>query len=219
MSRRSTRASVSGVALLGLLAMFSVAGCTSGTTTGDPASRSQSTTTTGSAPTQAATTPTSAVTSPADASATARALVTSAVQLDTSGFQTGAFDPAGPAQSMPGTIQFTTPSKNIRCTMVDSSPDPSSLICTANHFDFTAPPKPASCHMNWTAYFSLGNTGVKLGLCLGGEEVSYLSRVLPYGDAIQALGIGCYSSSAALTCMDMATGHGFTVNRARFIQF
>ena len=73
--------------------------------------------------------------------------------------------------------------------------------------------------MDWTAYFSLGDPGVKLGLCLGGEEVTYSSRVLPYGDAIQALGIGCYSSSAALTCLDLATGHGFTVNRASFVQF
>ena len=217
-------------ALSGLLALVTVAGCTSGTSTTGSSTGSPSTTASGqsqgtqpapsqTSPTQAETSPAPSTTSPADASAAARALITSAVHLDAAGFQTGSYDPSTPAGSMPGTVQFTTPSKNIRCTMVDTSPTPPSLICTFVHFDFTAPPRPASCHHNWTAYFSLSDASVDLGMCLGGEEVSFASRVLPYGDSIETLGIGCYSSSAALTCLDLSTGHGFIANRSRFVKF
>ena len=180
---------------LAVLAVLAVAGCTSGTT-GDPASRPTSTS--GTAP---------------------RALIASAVQVDPGGFQTGSDDPSVPAAPMPGVVQFMTPSHNIRCTLIGGSSSPASLLCEPSSFTFAIPPMPTTCQNNWAAIFGLDDSGVHLGMCVGGEEVTFASRVLPYGDAIQTQGIGCYSSSAALTCLDLATGHGFTVNRARFVQF
>ena len=119
---------------------------------------------------------------------------------------------------MPHIVQFTTPSGNIRCTM--ASAPPSLLMCAIDKYDFAPPLRPASCHLNWsTGLVDLTAAGASLGECVGGPQVTYRSRVLGYGNAIQALGIGCYSGTAALTCLDIASGHGFALSRAALATF
>jgi hypothetical protein len=144
--------------------------------------------------------------------------VASAEHVDANTYQTGSFSPNVPAQRMEDVVQFTTPSGNIRCTMASALP--SLIMCSIDSYDFTPPSRPADCHLNWASgLINLHAAGATLGQCVGGPEVTYLSRVLPYGRAIQALGIGCYSSSAALTCVDVDSGHGFTVSKAAFTRF
>ena len=220
--------------LLAIGAVIAVAGCTSDATghsatghsatgkgaTGEGATGEGATVTAPPRSTTHSVTRPSPSPSTTDAATEARAQLASAVQVDADDFDTGSYDPSVPAAHLPYSTQFTTPSGNIRCTIREMSPDPASLICAYTTVDFATPPKPADCNHDWAgATFSLDQTGVRLGLCLGDEEVTYSSRTLDYGDAIQTSGIGCYSSSAALTCLDTATGHGFTANRSRFTQF
>jgi len=73
--------------------------------------------------------------------------------------------------------------------------------------------------MEWASLLGVTDQGAYIGECVGGEEVTFSSRVLSYGSAIESQGIACYSGSAALTCVDLATGHGFDVNRAAFVKF
>lgn len=119
---------------------------------------------------------------------------------------------------MPHIVQFITPSGNIRCTMASTLP--SLLMCSIDKRDFAPPLRPASCHLNWsTGLVNLTVAGASIGECVGGPQVTYQSRVLGYGSAIQALGIGCYSASAALTCLDITSGHGFALSKGAFTTF
>lgn len=151
-------------------------------------------------------------------SASAKALIASAIHVDAEGFHSGSYSPSEPARRMPHVVQFTTPSGNIRCTMASTLP--SLLMCSIAKYDFTTPSRPADCHLNWSiGGIELTARGAKIGLCLGGVQVTYSSNVLPYGRAIQALGIGCYSAPEALTCVDISSGHGFSLNRAAFTTY
>ena len=209
-SRSIAVAIASFTAIVGL----ALSGCSGSPTTGIPSiavAPDKSPTTSPDAP--APHTSTTVLTSDS-----ARALIASVDPVDADGFQTGSWTPAEPAQHMPHIVQFTTPSGNIRCTM--ASAPPSLLMCSIDKYDFTPPLRPAGCHLNWsTGLVNLIAAGASLGECVGGPQVTYRSRVLAYGSVIQAQGIGCYSASAALTCLDIASGHGFALSRAAFATF
>ena len=125
----------------------------------------------------------------------------------------------GPGQAMqptPGIAEFNTPSGNITCAIVDGTRSGSgaNVVCQAQQFSFRIPPKPASCQNNWVAYFGFVTGGqVRVGACVGGPEFGPTTMTLPYGSAIELSGIGCRSESGFLACADLATGHGFAVNR------
>ena len=132
--------------------------------------------------------------------------------MDPAGYGSGSYTPTGAVQAMPGSVQFTMPSGNIRCVIIGGQA--ASLMCVISDHTFASAPRPASCGLNWeSATMQLDSQGAHLGACLGGEAIPYQSRVLPYGSQISTGGITCTSGEAALTCQGSG-GHGFALSRA-----
>lgn len=52
--------------------------------------------------------------------------------------------------------------------------------------------------------------------CLGGSEYTALAETLEYGEKLSALGVTCSSERTGVTCVDDATGLGFSAARRGF---
>ena len=142
----------------------------------------------------------------------ARSVIGSGQAQQPANFQTGSWDLTTAAIAMPSVVQFSTPSRNIRCTF-DNSGTPS-LMCTIDAYTFAAPSRPADCALNWVpVLIDLAADGAVLGQCVGGPQVTYHSRVLGYGQTLSSGGISCASEPTALTCAIDSTQHGFSLNR------
>jgi hypothetical protein len=130
------------------------------------------------------------------------------------GYQQGSSQAGQPMRPRPGIAEFTTPSGNIVCGMMGAA-STVSVTCLVIQHTYPTPPTPSSCHLNWVASsLSILSGEVSRGLCLGGEPFDPISTVLPYGSTLRHGSLACRSESAFLSCVDLATRHGFAVNRA-----
>jgi hypothetical protein len=204
-----------GVAALAvLLTATAIAACTSGSTAGGP------TTAVSSQSPSDATTPPPQTSADADAPesmpVSASALgdyVQGGAALANTTYQQGASQSGQPMRPTAGITEFSTPSGNISCGMTGAA-DTVSLACDVSRHAYAAPPKPASCHLNWGAgWLSIDAEKVVQGLCLGGPPFDPVSSVLPYGSTLRHGSLACRSESAFLACADLTSGHGFAVNR------
>ena len=151
-------------------------------------------------------------------------LVAKGVPADPSRYHSGKFSPNGRTATLPGVVDFETPSGNIACTYTGTPTSlvpvvPVPLICGIEQTDFTLPARPASCGWNWASSTVEFAVSPRLGMCLGAPVVTWGSNVLPYGSVLRFGGFACYSGQSALVCLRTATGHGFTLSRQAYTTF
>lgn len=118
----------------------------------------------------------------------------------------------GEVSRMEGLTQFTTPSGNIGCTL-----DRRHARCDIREFGFKPPAQPSGCDLEWGDSIEVGRRGPEF-LCHGDTTFND-ERTLPYGDAIEVESIRCDSASQGVTCLDGATGAGFTLSRDSYDLF
>lgn len=147
---------------------------------------------------------------PANAAALLR-YVRGGTPVTSSDYEKGASAPGQPLTPTPGVAEFVTPSGNITCGIVGAD----DVECSVDQHSWSAPPRPSGCQLNWSASWLTLNTGAVIrGACLGGPPFAPYGAVLPYGSTLQDGSITCRSESAFLACANVATGHGFAVNRS-----
>jgi uncharacterized protein DUF6636 len=120
---------------------------------------------------------------------------------------------AGAAQARIST--FKTPSGNIGC-LYDSSP--SFLRCDIRSGLLPAPPRPASCDLDWGDSVSLARRGRTKLVCHGDTALLPSAPVLAYGRIWRRGPFTCTSRRGGLTC-ENAADHGFFLSRGSWRRF
>ncbi|GAA2686759.1 DUF6636 domain-containing protein [Actinoplanes palleronii] len=115
----------------------------------------------------------------------------------------------------PDEFGFYTPSRRIVCLMTAEA---NAVRCDVNH-DWELPAAPESCHVDWGNGVSMGN-GKKAQLTCAGDSLQNESfEVVPYQTVIKSNDLKCTVTDAGVTCLDLSSGHGFTVSRAKYKLF
>jgi hypothetical protein len=121
--------------------------------------------------------------------------------------------PATPVETLDGDlVQFVTPSKNIACAATGDG-----LRCDIAGHDWPLPPRPKDCDADWGAGAQLGTTA-SIGICAS-DSANGGTTVVAYGSAVRYRDFRCDSAPAGLRCVNLTTGHGFLLSRARYDLF
>jgi hypothetical protein len=125
----------------------------------------------------------------------------------------GAASTATPAsmRTDTGPDAFVSPSKNIGCRISQTS-----ARCDISQHDWPAPPKPATCNLDWG--FALGVSGQGAGQfrCAGDTAIGGVTTVLPYGSVARRGPFECRSGEEGMECVNLDTGHGIFVSRGEY---
>ncbi len=108
---------------------------------------------------------------------------------------------------------FRSPSGNIGCYLAASS-----ARCDIRDRDWSPPPRPRSCPVDFGQGASITRRGTRGRLVCAGDTALNSGRVLAYGRKLRAGGITCTSRVAGMTCANRR-GHGFTISRQRYRLF
>jgi hypothetical protein len=106
----------------------------------------------------------------------------------------------------PGTKQLTffqTPSRNISCAM-----DARSVRCDIAKRDWSPPPKPGDCMLDWGNAIELHRGGSTF-LCAGDTTANRQNPVLAYGEGAAVGNFLCESQTQKLICANVRSKHGF----------
>ena len=109
---------------------------------------------------------------------------------------------------------FQSPSGNIVCSIDGGA----SVRCEILKKDWSPPPKPRTCPLDWGGGLVLGARGRPAILCAGDTiqpPPRHPYRVLPYGRSIRSGSITCSSARTGMTCVNVAR-HGFLLSRERY---
>jgi hypothetical protein len=109
---------------------------------------------------------------------------------------------------------FLTPSKNIGCTLSATS-----VRCDIGRRDWAAPPKPASCALDYGNGITIDKAETAGFSCAGDSLLGAAQPILQYGHAMQAGDFRCDSESVALRCTNQRSGHGFTLSVQSYALF
>ncbi|WP_432794301.1 hypothetical protein [Rhodococcus ruber] len=194
------RMSSIGAAAVAVLALAGCGGSSEGVEQPAAASSSSAavTTTTTVAPAPTTTEPTS--TTPVPESAPA-------------GPESAAAAPADVQYERNGSYYFTSPDGGFRCGIVKL---PSRTEAGCEGVTDPVPPRPENCMVNWGNGIRVQDAGPAEFMCSGGSV--YTSGgddpVLPSGSTLSKLGYTCETTAADVSCVNDATGHGFTIAAA-----
>lgn len=108
---------------------------------------------------------------------------------------------------------FGTPSGNIGCRLATTY-----ARCDIKAHDWTAPPKPANCDVDWGGGLTLSEKRASV-LCAGDTAFDLTAPVLAYGARARRGAIICISREAGMTCKAPRTGHGFFLSRQTYRLF
>lgn len=108
---------------------------------------------------------------------------------------------------------FQSPSGNIGCVI--SRHD---ARCDVAEHDWTAPPKPAWCELDWGSGVVVGRHGRAEFVCAG-DTTLHAGSHLAYGDAIERGRFRCTSKRSGMRCVNRRDDHGFLVSRQRARRF
>jgi hypothetical protein len=133
--------------------------------------------------------------------------------------------PATSISVAPVEVEFThfaSPSRNIAC-VITSSGD-SELVtrgvrCDIDERDWSPPPRPADCELDYGHGVVLGVGEAAQLICTGDTTIGRDTEPLAYGDAITAGPIRCESAQSGITCRDVESGHGFSISREAYQLF
>jgi hypothetical protein len=106
---------------------------------------------------------------------------------------------------------FQSPSGNIGCVILRSH-DGNEARCDVAHHSWKAPPKPASCELDWGSGLVVGDHGKAQFVCAG-DTTLHQGPKLAYGDSIKLGKFKCASKRSGMLCRNRANGHGFKVSR------
>ena len=108
---------------------------------------------------------------------------------------------------------FRTPSKNIGCFLSADS-----ARCDIVKKRWAPPAKPADCELDWGNGVAVGRDGAATFTCAG-DTVLGAREELAYGQSLRAGDFVCDSSSVAMRCSNVASGHGFTLSVQQYDLF
>ena len=109
---------------------------------------------------------------------------------------------------------FQSPSGNIGCVIGKQQ----GVRCDIRKHDWTAPPKPASCELDWGSGVVVGRHGRAEIVCAGDTTLG-AGRHLAYGDAIARGRFRCVSRRRGMRCVNRRNDHGFVLSRERVRRF
>jgi hypothetical protein len=112
------------------------------------------------------------------------------------------------------TSSFRFPSGNLGCVMGSGS-----VRCDVGERDWSPPPPPASCTVDYGQGAEVSSRGRGHLVCAGDTTLNPSAPVLAYGHSIERGGLRCISSEAGMTCTNTATGHGFVISRQSYRLF
>jgi hypothetical protein len=108
---------------------------------------------------------------------------------------------------------FRTPSRDIYCAMVEGI-----ARCDIRERDWSPPPKPADCELDWGQGISVKRTGAAGFVCTGDTTYNPDASVLAYGKVSKVGPLRCASRKEGVTCTN-AEGRGFFISRNRYRLF
>lgn len=123
---------------------------------------------------------------------------------------------AGATPAAAKLVEFRTPSGNISCIGETVGRD-NSVRCDIRVRDWSPPPRPRGCTLDWGAGLSLGRTGRATYVCAGDTAFNRGPK-LAYGASRRLGAIICTSRRSGLRCVN-AAGHGFVLSRQRVVRF
>jgi hypothetical protein len=109
---------------------------------------------------------------------------------------------------------FTSPSGNIGCVI-----DTGGVRCDISERDWSPPPRPAACELDYGHGVSIGAGKPARVVCAGDTTMGSGGEPLAYGDAIAAGQMRCESAQSGITCRDVESGHGFSISREAYQLF
>ncbi len=115
---------------------------------------------------------------------------------------------AAPAASA-SLVGFASPSGNIGCYMSGKS-----VRCDIVKRDWTPPPKPQSCELDWGHGVTVGRHGRAEVVCAGDTAIND-ERVLGYGESISRGRFRCVSKETKMKCVNERSDHGFKLSKER----
>jgi len=104
---------------------------------------------------------------------------------------------------------FQTPSGNIGCYL-----DARAARCDIRQRDWSPPPAPASCQLDYGQGLIVTASGARL-VCAGDTALGGRAT-LDYGEQAQRGRIRCDSEESGITCTDTGSGRGFTIARQSY---
>lgn len=105
---------------------------------------------------------------------------------------------------------FTSPSGNIGCYI-----DPEYVRCDIRERDWSPPPRPASCPVDWGQGLKL-KVGEPADFVCAGDTALMSGSPLAYGDKIVSGSIECTSTPDGITCWDFVYGGEFSIARQAY---
>jgi hypothetical protein len=109
---------------------------------------------------------------------------------------------------------FTSPSGNISCVI-----DTGGARCDIAERDWSLPPRPADCRLDYGHGISIGVGKPARVVCAGDTTIGSGGEPLAYGDAIAAGPMRCVSAQSGITCSDVESGNGFSISREAYRLF
>ena len=109
---------------------------------------------------------------------------------------------------------FKTPSRNIGCVLLGGQ-----ARCDIRRRDWSLPPRPAGCDLDWGQGLLVGGSGPGRVVCAGDTALDPTAPLLAYGTVSRYGAFDCTSRTAGITCRNRATGHGFFLARDRYRLF
>ena len=108
---------------------------------------------------------------------------------------------------------FQTPSKNIACHLSAES-----ARCDIGRKQWSPPPKPDDCQLAWGNGVAVERRGEATFTCAG-DTLLGAGTLLPYGQSLQAGDVVCDSTTTALRCSNVGSGHGFMLSVQQYQLF
>ena len=105
---------------------------------------------------------------------------------------------------------FRSPSGNIGCYVSGQG-----ARCDIRNKDWEAPPKPASCELDWGFGLAVDRHGRADYVCAGDTAIDPGNPVLRYGDRINRGRFRCKSKQSGVECVNRRNGHGFKISKQR----
>ena len=106
-------------------------------------------------------------------------------------------------------VGFQSPSGNIGCYM-----DGKAVRCDIAKRNWTPPPKPPSCDVDWGQGVAVGRHGKASFVCAGDTALNE-EQVLNYGESISRGRFRCVSKESKMKCVNERSDHGFKLSKER----
>ena len=104
-------------------------------------------------------------------------------------------------------VGFQSPSGNIGCYMNGKF-----ARCDIAKRDWTPPPKPPSCELDWGGGVVVGRHGKGEFICAGDTALNE-EQVLGYGESISRGRFRCVSKETKMKCVNERSDHGFKLSK------